>query len=92
MTLALKPRAISVAFGVVSFFMLDGDRIIRVDVSRELLARIDSPPPDSKEGYIKRLKRHRRQLARIATAKYNEGQYEPEVRVLVVRIAADDMI
>jgi hypothetical protein len=91
MSSAVRPRAISVAFGVVSFFMTDGDRTIRIDVSRELLARIESPPPNSKDEYIKRLKRHRQQLARIARAKYKDGQYKPEVRVLVVRIAPDDL-
>lgn len=92
MALALQSRAVSVAFGVVSFFMADGDRTIRVDVCRDLLARIDGPPHNSRDGYIEQLMRHRRQFAQIAAAKYDEGQYEPEVKVFVVRIAVDDLL
>jgi hypothetical protein len=90
--LALKVGAISVAFGTASFFMVDDDRTIRVDVSQALLAQIDGPPPKSKGEYAGRLARHRRLFARIAAGKYDAGQYQPEVNVLVVRIDADDIL
>ena len=89
--LTLKQQAVSIAFGTVSFFMADDNRTVRVDVSQDLLARIDGPPA-SKSGYVERLMRHQRQFAQIAAAKYDEGQYEAEVQVLVVRIEAHDLI
>ena len=92
MALAVKSRAVSVAFGVVSFFMADEDRTVRVDVARDVLARVGDPPPNSKATYVERLLRYRRLFAQIAAAKYDEGQYSPEVKVLVVRITADDLI
>jgi hypothetical protein len=93
MVLALTSRTVSVAFGVVSFFMTDEKRTIRVDVSQDLLARLEGPPPPvSKAGYVEVLTRHRRRFAEIAAAKYDEGQYEPEVNVLVVLIAANDFL
>jgi hypothetical protein len=90
--LAVKSRAVSDAFGVVSFFMADEDRTVRVDVARDVLARVGDPPPNSKATYVERLLRNRRLFAQIAAAKYDEGQYSPEVKVLVVRITADDLI
>jgi hypothetical protein len=90
--LALKAWTVNVAFEAVSFFMADGDRTIRVDVSQDLLAQIDGPPPKSKNGYVERITRHRRLFAHIAAGKYDEGQYEPEVNVLVVRITIEDLL
>ena len=92
MALALKSTGVSVAFGVVSFFMADEDKTIRVDVSRDLLARVESPPPNTTKGYAERLARYRRKFAEIASAKYDEGLYEPEVKVLVVRVTEADLL
>ena len=92
MGLALKSHTISIAFGTVSFFMADDDRTIRVDIGQDLLARVGGPPPATKDGYVKRLVRHQRQFAQIAALKYHRGLYEPEVRVLVVRITANDLL
>ena len=90
--LALKAGTISVAFGSVSFFMVEDDRTIRVDVSQTLLAQIDGPPPKTKGEYAGRPARHREVFAQIAADKYADGQYQPEVNVLVVRIDADDIL
>jgi hypothetical protein len=92
MSLVLKSRAISVAFGTVSFFMADDDKTIRVDVDQHLLADTDAPTPRTRDAYKARLTLHRRQLARIAGRKYRTGFYKPEVRVLVVSITADDLL
>lgn len=81
----------SVAFGAVSFYMADEDQTIRVDVSQDLLARVDGVPPADKDAYIKRLERDKYLFAHIAAFKYLNGDYLPEVRVLVVRITADDL-
>lgn len=90
MLLVLKTWATSVAFGTVSFFMADDDKTIRVDVAQDVLARTEGPPPVSKDEYVMRLIRYRRQFAQIAGVKYDDGQFEKEVNVLVVRITGDD--
>lgn len=89
--LALKAGAISVAFGTVSFFMADDDRTVRVDISQSLLAQIDGPPLPTKKGYAERVTRHRNLFAEIAAGKYDAGQYQTEVDVVVVCIGADDL-
>ena len=91
MPVARTQKAALVAFGTVSFFMADEQRTVRVDVSKELLASIASPPPGSHDGYIARLQRHRALFEQIATAKYDEGQFHGEVKVLVVRIDDTDL-
>jgi Protein of unknown function (DUF1488) len=92
MTLAFRSRAISFAFGVGSFFLEDGGTIVRVDVSNDLLARLAGCEPSSKAGLADMLVRHRAKLAQIAAAKYDEGEYRPEVNVLVVRIETHDLL
>lgn len=89
--LTLKVCGISVAFGTVSFFMADNDKTVRVDVCQRLLANLEEPAPASKAQYAKRLLRYRSRFAQIASAKYDEGQFDPEVNVLVVRISAGDL-
>jgi hypothetical protein len=91
MLLSFRSRVVSVAFGTVSFFMADENRTIRVDIPKELLARIEDPPAVSKEEYVARLARHRRHFAQIAALKYLGGLYVPEVNVLVVRITDEDL-
>jgi hypothetical protein len=92
MALALKSRAVSFAFGVGSFFLADRGTTVRVDVSSDLLARLAGSEAPSKAGLAELLVRHRARLAQIAAAKYDEGEYRPEVNVLVVRIDAHDLL
>ena len=92
MTLVCKSRFVSVAFGTVSFFMEDGPMTVRVDVSQDLLARVGGHQCVSQQERVGRLERHKRRFAQIAAAKYDEGRYESEVNVLVVRIGVDDVI
>ena len=92
MALAAKSRAVSVAFGTVSFFLADGDTTVRVDVSREVLARLGDALPNCKKQCAERLERYRSKFTQIAAVKYDEGDYRSEVNVLVVRIAADDLL
>jgi hypothetical protein len=40
---------------------------------------------------VQRLSQHRRRFAQIAAFKYDEGDYRPEVRVLVVDITEGDL-
>jgi hypothetical protein len=91
MALAAKSRAVSVAFGTFSFFLADGDTTVRVDVSRDVLARLGHAAPNCTRECVQRLQRYRSKFAQIAAAKYDEGEFESEVNVLVVRIATDDL-
>ena len=91
MSLSLGSSAISVAFGSVSFFMADDTKTVRVDVRQDVLAKIGGPPPKTKAGLVRLLGQHRRRFAQIAAFKYDEGNYRPEVRVLVVDITEADL-
>ena len=92
MPLSFRSSAVTVAFGTASFFMADENRTIRVDVPTDLLARIEGRPPTSTDEYVARLMRFRSQFGQIARMKYEDGQFEKEVNVLVVRITADDLL
>jgi len=89
--LTLKVCGVSVAFGTASFFMLDQDKTVRVDVCQRLLASLEEPVPTTRAQFTKRLLRYRSRFAQIASAKYDEGQFDLEVNVFVVRITALDL-
>lgn len=89
--LTLKVCSVSVAFGTASFFMVDNERTVRVDVCQRLLASLEEPVPTTKAQYAKRLLRYRARFAQIASAKYDEGLFDFEVNVFVVRISALDL-
>jgi hypothetical protein len=91
MTLRSKSRAISIAFGTVSFFMTDGARTVRVDVDQSMLARLEDPVLRTRSAYKERLLRNLRRYSRIASQKYRAGSYKNEVRVRVVTITLDDL-
>ena len=80
-----------VALGTVSFFMADEDKTIRVDIDKDFLAGLGDPPPPSPDGYLERLTRYRWHFTQIAKAKYDDGDYQREVNVLVVRITESDL-
>ena len=86
MPLTPTKRAAIAAFGSVSFFMVDDQRIVRIDVSKELLVRCGPPPPKSTKDYLDRMDKHRNRLEKIASAKYDAGKFTTEVRVFVVEI------
>lgn len=88
----VKSSFVSVAFGTVSFLMKDRQMTIRVDVSQDLLAKVGGNQCVSRQEQVERLERHKRRFAQIAAAKYDEGQYDFEVNVLVVRLGLDDVI
>lgn len=89
--LTVVQSAISVAFGTVSFLMTDTDKTVCVDVCQQLLASLDGPRLTIKQAYVKRLLSYRSELAQIAIAKYEEGQFQRQVNVLVVRVTAGDL-
>jgi hypothetical protein len=71
--------------------MADHGKTIRVDVSQDVLAKIGGSVPKTKAGFVRRLIQHRQRFAQIASFKYDEGDYRPEVRVLVVDITQADL-
>jgi hypothetical protein len=87
----MRPGAISIAFGMVSFFMVDGEKTVRVDISPDAWAEIGGPPPQTKDAYLDVLTNYRPSIRQIATRKYLAGLYEREVNVLVVRITPEDL-
>jgi hypothetical protein len=89
--LNLKMCGTSIAFGTASFFMTDDNGTVRVDVCQRLLASLEEPVPRSRAQYASRLLRYRSRFAQIASAKYDEGRFDFEVNVRVVRITADDL-
>ena len=89
--LTFKGCDVSVAFGTASFFMMDSNKIVRVDVCQRLLASLGEPSPTTKAQYSERLLSYRTRLAQIASAKYDEGEFELEVNVRVVRLTAEDL-
>jgi hypothetical protein len=81
-----------VLVGIVSFFMSDEEKIVRVDIGQDLLSSTDgAPPARSPAGYIDRCERHRGFFAQLAARKYKAGRYMKEVKVLVVRITEEDL-
>jgi hypothetical protein len=90
MPLTPTKRAAIAAFGSVSFFMADDQRIVRIDVSKELLKRFGRPPLKSTKDYLDRVHKHKNRLEKIASAKYDAGKFTTEVRVHVVEITDKD--
>jgi hypothetical protein len=62
------------AFEGISFLMADGQRMVRVEVHRELLAEIRNSSHQP-EGFITTFERNRDSIEQIASAKYDEGDY-----------------
>jgi len=65
----LSSREPIVLFGIVSFFMSDEERVVRVDIGQDLLSSIDgAPPARSRAGYIDRCERRRGSLRSLRPA------------------------
>jgi|SRR6185369_345088 uncharacterized protein DUF1488 len=86
MPLASLSHAPSAGFGEISFQMQDGERPVRVDVPDELLKSIQSPRPSAPDGYLPAFDKYREQLERIASAKYDVGDYANYANSCVVAI------
>ena len=74
----------------ISFVMLDGDNFVRVDVHRTLLERITSRYTASE--HLAALGEHRSALERIASEKYDQGEFCSFANSRVVPIAAADLL
>ena len=78
------------AFEEISFLMVDGERVVRVDVHRALLAGISKSPRRSPQGYLAALEEHRNSIEQIASAKYDEGDYLRYANSTVVPVGMAD--
>lgn len=78
------------AFEELSFPMLDGERIVRIDVHRRLLEDIDRSLRRTPAGYLAALEEHRSRIEQIASAKYDEGDYLRYANSSVVPIRKTD--
>ena len=73
-----------------SFPMLDGEKIVRVDVHRRLLEDIDTSLRRTPAGYMAALEAHRPRIEQIASAKYDEGDFLSYANSSVVPIRKSD--
>ena len=71
------------------FVMLDGDSFVRVDVHRSLLERITFRRSES--AHLAAFEEHRGAIERIASAKYDRGDYRSFANSRVVPIGPDDL-
>jgi hypothetical protein len=73
----------------VSFVMLDGDSFVRVDVHRALLQRMTSRHSDSE--HLAAFGAHRSAIERIASAKFDQGEFRSFANSRVVHIVPSDL-
>lgn len=74
----------------ISFVMLDGESFVRVDVARALLERMTIRRTDA--GHLAAFDEHRRAIERIASAKYDRGDYRSFANSRVVPIGPADLL
>jgi len=74
----------------ICFPMTDGEMAVRVEVQRSLLVAIGGLGQNSPAVQLKTLERHRGEIERIATAKYDEGNSRRYANGSVVRITRAD--
>ena len=90
MPLVATSRGVSVRRCCI-FILADEQKTVRVDVGTDLLARLKSTSAALNETHAQQLARRKRLFAQIAGARYEQGQYESEVKVLVVKITEADL-
>lgn len=73
-----------------SFLMLDGEKLVRIDVHRRLLEDITGLRSRSSAAYLAALEEHRGRLEQIASAKYDSGDYLRYANSSVVPITKTD--
>jgi len=75
--------------GTISFLMLDGESFVRVDVHQTLLRPI--APARSDADYLTAFDAHRRAIEKIASAKYDEGDFCSFANFRVVPVGPADL-
>ena len=74
----------------ICFTMTDGEAAVRVEVQRDLLVAIGGQGQNSPALQLTILEEHRAQVERVASAKYDEGNYQRYANGCVVRITRAD--
>jgi hypothetical protein len=74
----------------ISFAMKDGEDTIRVDVHRSLLVAIGSLGQNSSAQQLTILEKHKTRVEQIASAKYDEGEYQRYANGAVVPVTPSD--
>jgi hypothetical protein len=73
----------------ISFLMLDGDSLVRVDVQRALLERV--APSRSDAAHLSAFDTHRCTIEKVASAKFDEGDFRSFANCRVVPIGPGDL-
>lgn len=73
----------------ISFVMLDGESFVRVDVARSLLEYVTVRRSDA--GHLEAFGHYRKAIERIASAKYDRGDYRSFANSRVVPIGPADV-
>jgi hypothetical protein len=73
----------------ISFVMLDGDSFVRVDIHRTLLQQITSRCTDQE--HLAAFEEHRDVIERIASEKYDRGEFRSFANSRVVPIGTADL-
>jgi uncharacterized protein DUF1488 len=76
--------------GTISFLMLDGESFVRVDVHQTLLQPL-APARSDAMAYLTAFDAHRRAIEKIASAKYDEGDFCSFANCRVVPVGPADL-
>jgi uncharacterized protein DUF1488 len=87
LSISEAPRVTS---GDVSFLMLDGDKTVRVDVTGALLTHLEGFSPHSQAAYVSWFENYRDRIEQIASAKYDDGDYQQYGNGCVVPVRLAD--
>jgi hypothetical protein len=74
----------------ISLTMMDGENTVRVDVQRNLLVAIGTLVHNAPAQQLAILEKHRDQVERVASAKYDQGDYHRYANGSVVCITFTD--
>jgi hypothetical protein len=90
MPLTPTTHEVLASFEDISFVMLDGERTVRVDVPRNLLMAIARSGRGSAVGCKAVFETHRGDIERVASAKYDAGNFHSYANGCVVPVRPDD--
>jgi hypothetical protein len=74
----------------ISITMMDGEFAVRVEVQRKLLVALASLGRSSPAQQLATLQAHREQVERVASAKYDHGDFHRYANGAVVRVTPAD--
>ena len=90
LTPTVDPRHHHFETGDIDLYMNNGDQRVRCGVSTLALELLDPELPPTREGRTQAFKQRRTRIERIASAKFDRGELEPDGRNVLVR--ANDLV